>query len=306
MSQKEETKQNWIDKLLGSFVSYLITERGVSKNTVESYEKDLKQFLNYIKKSPEKIAYSDIIEFISMLDKLGLATSSIARKTTSLRIFFRFLNDEKIISKDPTEFVELPKVTKKLPEVLSVEEVERIIEAIKRPDGTENIFTIRDRAMIEILYGAGLRISELINLRIDDLMFEEEFLRIVGKGEKERLVPLGEHAIEATERYIRISRPLLLGKEFSPYLFITRRGKRFTRMGVWKIIKYYVKTAGIKKNVTPHTFRHSFATHLIEGGADLRSIQEMLGHASIVTTQIYTHIDRTYIKEVYRAFHPRA
>jgi len=306
MSQKEETKQNWIDKLLGSFVSYLITERGVSKNTVESYERDLKQFLNYIKKSPEKIAYSDIIEFISMLDKLGLATSSIARKTTSLRIFFRFLNDEKIISKDPTEFVELPKVTKKLPEVLSVEEVERIIEAIKRPDGTENIFTIRDRAMIEILYGAGLRISELINLRIDDLMFEEEFLRIVGKGEKERLVPLGEHAIEATERYIRISRPLLLGKEFSPYLFITRRGKRFTRMGVWKIIKYYVKTAGIKKNVTPHTFRHSFATHLIEGGADLRSIQEMLGHASIVTTQIYTHIDRTYIKEVYRAFHPRA
>ena len=306
MSQKEETKQNWIDKLLGSFVSYLITERGVSKNTVESYERDLKQFLNYIKKSPEKIAYSDIIEFISMLDKLGLATSSIARKTTSLRIFFRFLNDEKIISKDPTEFVELPKVTKKLPEVLSVEEVERIIEAIKRPDGTENIFTIRDRAMIEILYGAGLRISELINLRIDDLMFEEEFLRIVGKGEKERLVPLGEHAIEATERYIRISRPLLLGKEFSPYLFITRRGKRFTRMGVWKIIKYYVKIAGIKKNVTPHTFRHSFATHLIEGGADLRSIQEMLGHASIVTTQIYTHIDRTYIKEVYRAFHPRA
>lgn len=293
------------EHLIDRFANYLIVERSLAKNSVESYIFDIRQFLAFIT-DENRIGLSGLNtatlrDYISKLGSLGLQTTSIARKITALKIFVRFLLDEKIIGSDPAENIALPKVRKKLPAVLSVEEIISIVEA---PD-SQTHFGVRDRAMLETLYASGMRVTELLNLKLSDFFLDEGFVRIMGKGEKERIVPLGVPAITAIKFYLRVSRAKFLKREGSPFLFLNRRGGRMSRMGFLKILRGYLKKANIKRRVTPHTFRHSFATHLLEGGANLRAIQEMLGHASLTTTQIYTHIDRSYLKEVYKTFHPR-
>lgn len=288
---------------LEEFLNYLAVEKGLAKNSIESYQRDLIQFFGFIDKKELKDVTTDLIlEFISTLKRWGLKSSSISRKITSIKSFFRFLNDKGENSIDPAENIELPKVEKKLPTVLSVEEMQKLLSTLK----DNSPLGIRDRAILEVLYGLGLRISELIELRFKDLFFEEDFVRIIGKGNKERFVPIGKPAKKSVEYYLEASRPKLSKSRESDFVFLNARGKQLSRMGLWKIIKKYVALAKIKKKVTPHTFRHTFATHLLEGGADLRSIQEMLGHADISTVQIYTHIDLSYIKEEYKTFHPRA
>lgn len=226
---------------------------------------------------------------------------SIARKITSLKSFFDFLEDRGIIEKNESIRLETPKLEMKLPSVLSVEEVTMIINAV----GGKSMAALRDAAMLETLYGAGLRISELLGLKLGEILLDNRFVRIIGKGDKERIVPIGHHAVDAVRQYLRRSRPMLLKKKTSDFLFLNQRGGKMSRMGFWKILKGYVRKTGLRKRITPHTFRHSFATHLLEGGADLRAVQEMLGHADIKTTQIYTHLDREYLKEVHKTFHPR-
>ena len=256
-----------------------------------------------------KFTVNDLRHYVSVMDEIELATSSIARKLTSVKMFFRFLLLEKLIDSDPAELIELPKRVQPLPQVLSVEEILSIINAADpaKAEGPDQIpLVVRDRAMLEMLYAAGLRISELLSLKVTDISMRNGFVRVFGKGSKERLVPIGQPAIDAVQRYLDEARPRLLKKgRTSETLFLNVRGTLMSRMGFWKILQDYIKAAHIQKEVTPHTFRHSFATHLLEGGADLRAVQEMLGHASIATTQIYTHVDRSYLREVYKTFHPR-
>ncbi len=288
--------------ILEEFETFLITERGARENTVSAYINDIRQFLNFVKVKPEDVNYSHIREFIKNLKIMGAETSTIQRKLSSLKVFFRWLLEEEKIKTDPTEKVEFPKMKRKLPDVLSVDEIFAIIET---PDTTS--FTgIRDRSMLEVLYGAGLRISELLSLKMDSIDIKEGFVFVTGKGGKERGIPLGEEACSWVDYYIKKARPHFLKDKRSYFLFLNRYGNRISRMGFWKILKKYVKKAGIEKRVTPHTFRHSFATHLLMGGADIRSIQEMLGHSALSTTEIYTHIEKKYLREVYFTYHPRA
>jgi len=318
-----EEKQK--DPLLEEFLNYLVAERGLSANSVEAYGRDLDQFVSYLSERGKEIldVTSRLLRgYLARLAEAGLAPRSGARKLSSIRMFLRYLNDTGRLSGDPGENISGPKLPRKLPEVLSVEEVKAVLEAahssmdkVKSPRSDTEIrraiaLALRDHAMLEVLYGAGLRISELINLKMGDLYLEEEFLRIIGKGDKERVVPLGEPAINAVRRY-RDGVPgrstlLRTSGQAKNVLFLNVRGGPLSRMGAWRIIHSYVQAAGIKGHVTPHTFRHSFATHLLEGGADLRAVQEMLGHADISTTEIYTHVDRSYLREVYKTFHPRA
>ncbi len=249
-----------------------------------------------------KINESDIEQYISQLNSLKLTSSSIARKITSIKMFFRFLVAEEKIEYDPTENIEMPKVAKKLPSVLSVQEISKIITCAN----TQVPKDMRAKAMFEILYASGLRASELLSLQIDDVSFNDGFIRVLGKGDKERIVPIGKPALSALRNYYNHGRRDFIKDKISSYFFVNVHGKKLSRMGLHKILKEYVKKAKINKLVTPHTFRHSFATHLLEGGANLRAVQEMLGHANIATTQIYTHIDREYLKEVYKTFHPRS
>ncbi len=281
------------------FENYLRAERMLSENTQDAYLNDVSQFYSYINRDIETTRTKDIIEFINALRKSGISSSSIARKLSSLRIYFRFLISLGVIKEDPSELVESPRIERKIPIVLDVYEIEKIIDATG-----DTVFGIRDRACLELLYGSGLRISELLSLRIEDLFLKDGFIRVVGKGDKERIVPIGNKGIKAIIDYIEKSRPFLEKKKI-PFLFLSKDGKKMSRMGLWKKIKFYVMKAGINKEITPHTFRHSFATHLLEGGADLRVVQMLLGHSDISTTQIYTHIDREYLKETIRSFHPR-
>ncbi|MEA3311242.1 MAG: site-specific tyrosine recombinase XerD [candidate division WOR-3 bacterium] len=316
-----EEKQK--DPLLEEFLNYLVAERGLSANSVEAYGRDLDQFICFLSERGKEIldVTSRLLRgYLARLAEAGLAPRSAARKLSAIRMFLRYLNDTGRLSGDPGENISGPKLPLKLPEVLSVEEVKAVLEAarssmdkVKSPRSDTEIrraiaLALRDHAMLEVLYGAGLRISELINLKMGDLYLEEEFLRIIGKGDKERIVPLGEPAINAVRRYTDAGRPELLKihSQAKNVLFLNVRGGALSRMGAWRTIHSYVQAAGIKGRVTPHTFRHSFATHLLEGGADLRAVQEMLGHASITTTEIYTHVDRSYLREVYKTFHPRA
>lgn len=293
--------------LVERFANTLMVERSLSKNSVQSYLLDVRQFLNHLSgpapACPDftRMTTGTVRAYVSALGAMGLQSSSIARKITALKVFFRFLADDGTIGSDPAQNIALPKVAKKLPSVLSVDEIVAIIDAAD----PLTRFGVRDRAMLETVYAAGLRISELLNLKLADLFFDDGFLRVIGKGDKERIVPLGAPALEAVKYYLRVARPDLLKKTGSTHLFLNSRGSRMSRMGFLKILRHLLKKAGITRRVTPHTFRHSFATHLLEGGANLRAIQEMLGHASITTTQIYTHIDRGYLKEVYKTFHPR-
>lgn len=291
---------------LDEYLAILRLEKNLSVNTIESYKNDITnliQFLqNYNIDDPQQIKYNHLALFFEFLKEAGLASSSASRYHSSLKGFFSYLFQNQYITENPVEKIPSPKLSKKLPQVLSINEIESILA---QPD-VKSKLGLRDKALLEMFYACGIRVSELINIKISGLYFKEEIIRVFGKGSKERLVPIGSSAIMWVTEYLKLSRPLLEKRNKSEnYLFLNTRGTKLSRMGIWKIVDRYVKEAKIDKEVHPHTFRHSFATHLLEGGADLRAVQEMLGHADISTTQIYTHIDRDYIKQVHRDFHPR-
>lgn len=295
-----------MDVFIREYLASLTLERNLSENTIASYKNDLVSLLNYLKDSgvddPSKITPKNLNDFFGLLNKLGLSSRSAARYYSSVKGFFGYLLSNKYLEINPMEKISSPKVSKALPNVLNINEIEGILSG---PDTSKKL-ELRDKTLLETFYACGLRVSELINLKISDLFLNEEMIRVFGKGSKERFVPIGSSAIKWIEEYLKNSRPLLEKRAKSQHvLFLSSRGTKLSRMGVWKIVDKYAKLAGIRKEVHPHTFRHSFATHLLEGGADLRAVQEMLGHVDISTTQIYTHIDRDYIKQVHRDYHPR-
>ncbi|MBU1121351.1 MAG: site-specific tyrosine recombinase XerD [Candidatus Omnitrophica bacterium] len=288
-----------------SFIDYLRVEKGLSNNSIISYSHDLKKYGQYLEDKglvvSSKITRRDITDFLFSLRK-EVSPTSISRVLSTIRSFHRFLLREKISSSDPSELIEAPKVEKKLPNFLTFDEVIRILKV----SNLKTRYGIRERAILELMYATGLRVSELAALKISDINLEVGFIKCKGKGSKERIVPLGGVAKKFLEKYLSGIRDLFLKEKISFFLFVRQGGKTLSRQSVWKIIKKVVEKAQIKKKVSPHTLRHSFATHLLERGADLRSIQEMLGHASITTTQIYTHINQVRLKEIHRKFHPRA
>lgn len=286
------------------FENFLISE-GDELNTIRSYTYDIQQLANFLgvsKKTVDVTTTADLRSYIRTLFDTGLSPTSINRKISSLRSFFKYLLINKIIGNNPASDLELLKVGRKLPVILSIDEVTTIIEAAKE----KTFLELRDRTCLELLYAAGLRISELLGLKITDLDLDNGLINVIGKGNKQRLVPFGKKALKAIDEYLTHGRPMILKERSSSFLVLNARGKRMSRVGFLKILRKYRIKAGIKKRVTPHMFRHSFATHLLEAGADLRVVQELLGHADISTTQIYTHINREYLKEVYRVHHPRA
>jgi integrase/recombinase XerD len=291
---------------LREYLAFLKLEKNLSDNTVNSYKNDISAFLNFAEENKIKdlsdIKYEHFFSFFKLLSKLGLTGKTAARYYSSLKSFFNYLLQNSYIKSNPIEKLETPKLEKKLPQVLTINEVDKILSQPK----TDDKLGLRDRAILELFYACGIRVSELIDLKISSLFFDEEIIRVFGKGSKERLVPIGRSAIKWINEYLTKSRPLLEKKTKSNnFVFLNNHGGRLTRMGVWKIIDRYAKEANINKEVHPHTFRHSFATHLLEGGANLRAVQEMLGHADISTTQIYTHIDREFIKQEHKQYHPR-
>ena len=301
-----EPTESFYISFLKEYLTLLKLERNLSENTTTAYYNDLSTCFAFLEtKNVEdlnEINYQHINSFFSQLHKTGLTNSSIARYFSSLKGFFTFLLLSRYIKNNPMEKISPPKLRKTLPEVLTINEIDAVF---KIPD-TEDKFGLRDRAILEVLYACGLRVSELINLKISDLFLSDDAIRVFGKGSKERIVPIGRSAVHWLEEYFSKSRILLEKKSKSEnYVFLNTRGTKFSRMGIWKIISRYVKEAGIIKPVHPHTFRHSFATHLVEGGADLRAVQEMLGHADISTTQIYTHLDRDFVKQEHKKYHPR-
>jgi integrase/recombinase XerD len=291
--------------LLERFQDFLSLEQGTSANTNEAYGRDLARLAIFARTRgatrPSDMDARTLRDYVYHLKDLGLAPSSIRRNVSAVRTYFRFLLGEGHVVRDPSERLETPKRWRTLPEVLSVDEVARLLAT---PTLDEPL-AFRDRALLELAYGAGLRVSEWIVLGVRDLLLDEGLVRVFGKGSKERLVPIGRTAIGAAAVYLRELRPRLERGEGKGVLFLNARGEPLSRMGAWKILRKYVDQAGIEKAVSPHTLRHSFATHLLEGGADLRAVQEMLGHADISTTQIYTHVDREYLRSVHKQFHPR-
>ena len=291
---------------INGFKSYLTIERSLSSNSVDAYIRDVQQlalFAKYKKKTEIQIDKSDLSEFVSAISKSGKAARSQARIISGIKAFFKYLIMEDYIKADPTELLEAPKIGMKLPDTLSVEEIDKLISAIDL--STEQ--GERNRTMLEILYSCGLRVSELITLKLSNISFTEGFIKVVGKGNKERLAPIGTTALKYLNIYlneVRNQQTIQNGHE--DIVFLNRRGKQLTRVMIFTIIKQLAEKINLKKKISPHTFRHSFATHLIQGGADLRAVQEMLGHESITTTEIYTHLDKEYLKEVIISFHPRA
>ena len=295
-----------MNSFLNEYLSGLELERNLSRNTVASYKNDLSTLLIFLENKgiddPSDIETNHLNSFFKSMTNLGLSSTSSARYHSSLKGFFKYLFLNEYIKKNPMDKVLPPKRAKSLPAVLSFEEIDKILQQPK----TDNKLGLRDKAILEIMYACGLRVSELIVLHVSDLYLSEEIIRVFGKGSKERFVPVGSSAIKWVKEYLKNGRPLLSKKLKSEnILFLNSRGTKLSRMGLWKIVQKYAHEAGIKKEIHPHTFRHSFATHLLEGGADLRAVQEMLGHVDISTTQIYTHIDREYIKQVHKDFHPR-
>ncbi len=293
-------------KLLSEFLNYLSVEKGVAANTLKAYERDLNSYLQFIAvrgiEDIDNLKRLDIIDFLSFLKKSGYSPSTISRKLAAIKSFHKFTVREGFVSKLPTSELHSPKLIKRLPIVLTVEEVTRILE---QPKGYEPL-TLRDKAILELMYATGMRVSELIGLDTDDIDKESGTVRCFGKGSKERYIPIGSYALEATNTYLERGRPRLIKKTRPSALFLNARGKRLSRQGCWKIFKQYIEQSGISKKVYPHSLRHSFATHLLEAGADLRAIQEMLGHAFISTTQVYTKLTRQDLKEIYMETHPRA
>lgn len=290
------------------YIHFIQVERQLSPNTLQSYRRDLESYAFFLAEEQQLPNYDAVTRqhILVHLEKLrndGKSARTVARHISSIRSFHQFLLREKVTTTDPTVHLEMPQLEKKLPNVLSIEQIDALIAApdLSTPQG------YRDVAMLELLYGSGMRISELVELDLGDIHLTMGFVRVFGKGGKERIIPLGRGAIEAVNRYLKSARGELLGNApTTDALFISRRGKRLTRQGCWKIIKQHAETANIQQNLTPHVLRHSFATHLIENGADLRAVQEMLGHSDISTTQIYTHVSKTRLSEVYKQFHPRA
>jgi integrase/recombinase XerD len=290
---------------LDRFGDYLTLEQGTSPRTLEAYRRDVERLVIYARVkgalSPVDLTSRMLREFVYHLKDLGLSPASIRRNISAVRTYFRFLLADGVVARDPSERLETPKRWRTLPDVLTVAEIETLLAAPQ----IEQPLAFRDRAMLELAYGAGLRVSEWITLGVKDVLFEDMLVRVFGKGSKERLVPIGRKAIGAVATYIRELRPRLEKGGGKGVLFLNARGEPLTRMGAWKILRGHVERAGIVKEVSPHTLRHSFATHLLEGGADLRAVQEMLGHVDISTTQIYTHVDREYLRKVHKQFHPR-
>lgn len=292
------------NNIIGNFQNHLLSQ-GDELATIRAYQYDLRQYHAFLKQNGKDFttaAVHDLRVFVHSLSDMRLSALSINRKISALKTFYRYLLLSKTIEENPAEDLELLKTRRKLPLVLSVDEVSAIVEAAdeKKPLG------LRDRVCLELLYSSGLRISELLDLKMSDLKSDENLLSVVGKGNKQRLVPFGKKANMALEDYLTSGRPAILKSRSSPMLILNARGRKLSRMGFLKILRRYCFKSGVRKRVTPHTFRHSFATHLLEGGADLRVVQELLGHADISTTQIYTHIDREYLKEVHRLYHPRS
>lgn len=293
--------------LLDEFSLYLSIEKGLSHNTVSSYRSDLTKFFRFLQEqnvSDLRMVDKDTLyDFITILNKGKLTSRSQARYISSLKHFFKFLLSQNIVENNPTEKIDTPKLGRSLPQILTYPEIESILECVD----TSNPIGVRDRAIMETLYACGLRVSELINLKRRDVLFDLEVVRVFGKGSKERIVPIGRSAIEWIQNYLKFSRNVLAGNsETKDILFLNARGRKLTRMGVWKILQKYAVLVGLEGKMHPHIFRHSFATHLIEGGADIRIVQEMLGHSDISTTQIYTHLTREYLIEVHKLYHPRA
>jgi integrase/recombinase XerD len=295
-----------ISATISSFLTHVKVDKGLSSNTVSAYRRDLVKFDVFAQKrklSLEGVSRDDLVDFLAGLYRMNLESRTVARHLVTLRNFFRFAQIHELITSDPSINLESPKIRRSLPGYLRLEEVERLLE---QPDSTTAL-GLRDRAMLEVLYSTGLRVSELIGLRVSDLDSKVGCVRCIGKGDKERIVPVGRKALVMVEKYLRDARPKLLGKlRGSPTLFVNRRGVSLSRVGVWKILSGYGKRAGLRVSLTPHMLRHSFATHLLERGADLRSVQLMLGHADISTTQIYTHVVEERLKQIYKAHHPRA
>jgi integrase/recombinase XerD len=296
----------WRSHIKG-FKAYLRLEKSLSKNSVDAYERDVIKLAEWAENSPDqtppaKIKASDIRLFLKALNELGLSATSQARILSGIKAFYTYLLLEQLIQVDPTELIEAPRIGRKLPDVLSIEEIDAMINSIdlSKKDGHRN------RAILEVLYSCGLRVSELVDLKLSQVYFNEGFIRIIGKGNKERLVPIGSSAITWVQHYVSHTRNhLSVQANAEDILFLNLRGGKFSRMSVFNLIQSLVEQLGIKKQVSPHTFRHSFATHLVEAGADLRAVQEMLGHASITTTEIYTHLDKHRLKEEILSFHPR-
>lgn len=288
------------------FSDFLALERGSAHRTQEAYGRDVIRFVDFAlakgATSPTDVAPKTLRDYVYHLKDLGLSPSSIRRNVSAVRGYFKFLVGDGLVVRDPTERIETPKRWRTLPEVLTVAEIQKLLAA---PTMDDPLY-FRDRAMLEVAYGAGLRVSEWIGIGLKDALLDDGLVRVFGKGSKERLVPIGRTAIGALAIYMRELRPTLEKGGGKGTLFLNAQGKPLSRMGAWKILQKYVKRTGIAKRVYPHTLRHSFATHLLEGGADLRAVQEMLGHADISTTQIYTHVDREYLRQVHRRYHPRA
>lgn len=293
---------------LAEYIIYLKIERGLSANTVTSYKRDIEKYLTFLMEKKitqlDEVSRFEILDFLQTLRQSGAADNSIIRMVSSLRKFHQYLKRESIVSDDPMQLIDTPKKASTLPKAISPQAVEQLLEA---PDTTTPL-GVRDRTILELMYATGLRISELVNLKLSDMHLTMGFIQTMGKGEKERIIPLGEIASQWLDHYLDGARVYLQDQsaETSEYVFLNSRGKGLSRQGVWKKVKQLALEAGIDQNVTPHTLRHSFATHLLENGADLRMVQELLGHADISTTQIYTHITKTRLKQVYSDYHPRA
>ncbi len=296
------------DKLTGEYTIFLRLEKSLSENSIEAYINDVKKLDRYLEMTgtltePEQVTLNHLKGFIEWINKLGMSPRTQARVISGIKGFYRFLLLEDIIQHDPTALIESPRIGRKLPDILSVQEIDTLLAAIdlSKPEGQRN------KAMLETLYSCGLRVSELIELRITNIFSDLGFLKIIGKGNKERLVPISQKALKEIDLYRQDRRRLpVIHKEAENILFLNRRGKKLSRVMIFTIIKELAKKINLKKKISPHTFRHSFATHLIDGGADLRAVQEMLGHESIITTEIYTHLDREYLRDTIIQFHPRS
>lgn len=295
-----------MNEFVREYISVLRLEKNLSENSVSAYKNDLNIFITFLTDYGitdfSEVDNKALLEFFNRKEQSEKETTTNARCISALKGFFKFLENSSYIKKNPMDKIEPPRIIRKPPEVLAFSEIEKLLD---QPD-TEDKLGLRDKAMLELFYSSGLRISELINIRVADLFFDDEVIRVLGKGSKERIIPVGSSAIKWVTEYLVRSRPLLEKKSLSKNIvFLNRNGKKLSRMGIWKLLKAYSKDAGIEKDVHPHTLRHSFATHLVEGGADLRAVQEMLGHSDISTTQIYTHVDRDFVKQNHRDFHPR-
>ncbi|MEJ6400672.1 site-specific tyrosine recombinase XerD [Nicoliella lavandulae] len=294
-----------MDQLVKQYVRYMLIERGLANNSIKSYQQDIVELTEYLKTTGitdwQQVTQTDILGYLTHLQKMGKAKSSVIRFISALREFYQYLMQFHYVDQNPMLKIDMPKPEHHLPAVLTQAEIHQLLA---QPD-TRTKFGIRDRTILEVMYATGLRVSELINLQLSDLHLEMRLIQTIGKGDKERIIPIGSVAIEWIQRYLMSSRPQLLGNQHSNYLFLNARGGGLSRQSIWQKIKQYVQQTDIKKNVTPHTLRHSFATHILENGADLRIIQELLGHSDIATTQFYTHISHGHLSDVYNKYHPR-